>query len=214
MAPILVGIVPFGLVSGVSAVGVGISPWLAQAMAALVFAGSAQLAGVQLIAANAPVLVILATTAVINLRMAMYSAAMALQWPDLPARWKLPLAYLLTDQAFAVSVAHYQAKPDAPHKVAYFVGAGLAMWGTWQVATALGIFMAAELPPGWPLEFAIPLTFMVMMSKGINDRATGTAALVAGLVAVLAKPLPYNLGLIVAALVGIVVGLWAERRRS
>ena len=210
-APLLLGVVPFGMIYGVLAIGAGVPPALAQAMSALVFAGSAQFLTVQLIAAAAPAPVLVATACIVNLRHALYSASVAPYLRALPARWKWLLAYLLTDEAYAVAIVHYQAGGDAAGKHRYFLGAGLLLWSSWQVSTAAGIFLGAQVPSSWALDFTLALTFIALVVPALADRPAVVAALAAGLTAMLGATLPFNLGLVVAALVGIAAGLLTER---
>ena len=131
-----------------------------------------------------------------------------------PLRVKAPLAYMLTDQAFAVSVIRFRRDGDRVNRAAYFFGATGVQWLTWQVSTAVGVFLGARVPEVWALDFAIPLTFMALLVPAITDRATLLAALAASITAVLARPLPYNGGLLVAAVIGIAVGMIVEGARS
>jgi 4-azaleucine resistance transporter AzlC len=214
--PILIGVVPFGLIYGVLARAAGLPPEIAVAMSSIVFAGSAQFVGTQLIASSTPGIVILLTTAVVNLRHMLYSASVAPYLKSLPARWKYILAYLLTDEAYAVAIAHY-VETDAQHEVSpyrhwYFLGAGLALWSSWQVSTIIGVFVGAQIPASWSLDFTLALTFIALVIPALKDRPMIAAAVSAGVVAVLAGGLPYKLGLMVAAVTGICVGLWTERR--
>jgi branched chain amino acid efflux pump len=235
--PILVGGAPFGIFYGIIALGAGLAPFEAQAMSAVVFAGSAQLIAAQLFGLGTPAVVIILTGFVVNLRHALYSASVAPYVRHLNPAWKGLLAYLLTDEAYAVTIAHYRrgaepaqqgsyllgeaesetADPSgaAPwaHKHWYFLGAGLALWSEWQVSTALGVFLGAQIPASWGLDFTLALTFIALVVPLINNRPTLLAALAAGLVAVLAAGLPYRLSLMVAALAGILVGLTLEGRR-
>ena len=115
-------------------------------MSSVVFAGSAQFIGAQLMAGGAPVLVLLATTFVVNLRHLLYSASLAPHVQQLPLRWRLLLAYLLTDEAYAVTIVHYtdpHSPPAARHW--YYLGAGLALWTSWQISTAVGILFGAAV---------------------------------------------------------------------
>jgi 4-azaleucine resistance transporter AzlC len=215
--PILVGVFPFGMIYGVLALAAGLPPGLAQAMSAIVFAGSSQFLAVNLIGSGAPGLVILLTIFVVNLRHALYSASVAPYLRRLSPPWKLLLAYLLTDEAYAVAITHYVDHSVGPASPAanrhwYFLGAGLALWTAWQTSTALGIFLGAQVPDSWSLDFTLALTFIALLVPNLKDRASGLAALSAGVTAVLASGLPYKLGLLAAALVGILVGLWSERR--
>ena len=210
--PVLLGVFPFGMISGVAAVGVGIPAGISLAMSFIIFAGASQLAAVQLLGEGAPILVIIFTALIINLRFVMYSASIAPYFQRIPTQWKGLLAYLLTDQAYAVAVTHFQKNPELKHKRWFFLGAALPIWITWQFGSFLGVFLGAQVPSSWSLDFTIPLTFMALAVLAIKDRATVAAALSAGLVAVAAAGLPFNLGLLSAVLTGIVVGLFVESR--
>jgi len=210
--PILIGVIPFGMIYGVLALGAGLSPGEAQAMSAIVFAGSAQFMTVQLAGIGAPAILTILTGFVINLRHALYSGSIAPHMRQLNLKWKTLLAYLLTDEAYAVAIIHYQRESDNANKHWYFLGAGLALWVSWQTSTAVGIFMGAKVPPGWPLDFTLPLTFIALVVPALKNRASILAAIAAGFTSVLAAGLPYKLGLLSAALVGILVGLWSEEK--
>lgn len=218
-APLLLGVLPFGLIFGALAVGTGIPPVPALAMSSIVLAGSAQFVGTQLFSTGAPGPIILLTTFVVNLRHMLYSASLAPYVTRLRPSWKTLLAYLLTDEAYAVAITHYTAGTReqgnegtrTAHRHWFFLGAGLALWVTWQVSTAIGIFLGARIPASLNLEFALPLTFMALVRPAVTDRATAAAALTAGVVAVLADGLMLRLGIIVAAVCGIAAGLLTER---
>lgn len=210
--PILLGVVPFGMIYGVLALQAAIPSSAAQAMSAVVFAGSSQFLAVQLIRASTPALVIVMSIFVINLRHALYSASVAPYLVRLPLRWRAVLAYLLTDEAYAVTITHYQSAENIPHGQWFFLGAGLTLWSGWQLSTAAGIFLGTVIPAGWSLDFTLALTFIALLVPTIKDRAAATAALAAGVTAVLGYNLPFKLGLVAAALVGISVGLWTEAR--
>lgn len=208
--PILIGVIPFGLIYGVMALAVGMDQTIAQAMSAIVFAGSSQFVSTQLIKSGAPVFVILMTVAVVNLRHALYSASLAPYLKPLKPAWKWLLAYLLTDEAYAVTIVHYNQEGEIRLKHWFYLGAGLALWVTWQLSTAAGIFLGAVVPASWSLDFALTLTFLALMVPMIQERASLAAALSAGVAAVLFINLPYKLGLVIATLVGILVGSLLE----
>ncbi len=240
--PILLGVAPFGMIYGALAVGAGLPNAAAQAMSAIIFAGSAQFILTQLIGAGTPAAVLLLTVLVVNLRHMLYSASVAPYIHGLSRRWKWLLAYLLTDEAYAVAITRYQRRkveakvevkveaevkaedlssgrsltePDKRHW--YFLGAGLALWSCWQASTAIGIFLGAQVPPSWSLEFTLPLTFIALVIPALVDRPAVAAALSAGVVGVIGAGWPYKTGLVAAALVGIAVGVWLdgkERRRG
>ena len=212
--PLLIGVIPFGLIYGALAIGAGLSPAAAQMMSSLVFAGSAQFITAQLVHESTPGFVIVLTIAVLNLRHMLYSASLAPYVASLPMRWKVLLSYLLTDEAYAPTILHYEKEGSTPHAHWFWLGAGCALWVFWQLSTAVGIFLGAAIPESWSLEFALPLTFIAMLVPVLRDRPGIAAALSAGVVALIAYPLPYKLGLIAAALAGILVGTILESRKS
>ncbi len=212
--PLLIGVFPFGLIYGALALGVGLSTAAAQMMSSIVFAGSAQFIAAQLVHEAAPGLVIVLTIAVVNLRHMLYSASIAPYLASLSPRWKVLLSYLLTDEAYAPTILHYEKEGLTPSAHWFLLGAGLALWSTWQLSTALGIFLRKAIPDSWSLDFALPLTFIAMVVPVLKNRAAIAAALSAGVVALLAYSMPYKLGLILAALVGILVGTVLEERQS
>ena len=212
--PILIGVAPFGLIYGATALAAGLSPFMAQAMSFVVFAGSAQFVMVQLAAGGVPLLVIAATAFVVNLRHVLYSATIAPYLRAVP-RWpRQLLAYLLTDEAFTVSILRFEREPATPALGWYLAGAGLALWVTWQLSTAAGIFLGTTLPPSLPLDFALPLTFIALVIPNIRDRASASAAVTAVFVVLLARVLPFKLDLLLAALCGVIAGLVVERRET
>jgi 4-azaleucine resistance transporter AzlC len=210
--PLLIGVFPFGLIYGTLALGAGLSPTAAQMMSSIVFAGSSQFVAAQLIHDAAPGAVIVLTIAIVNLRHMLYSASIAPYIENLSPRWKSLLAYLLTDEAYATTVIHFEEQGITPTSHWFFLGAGLSLWSTWQTSSALGILLGTAIPAAWPLDFALPLTFIAMVMPVLKDRPIIASALCAGLVALLAYSLPYKLGLILAALAGIFVGTFLEGR--
>ncbi len=212
--PILIGVIPWGLIYGVIAIGAGLSPAAAVAMSSVVFAGSAQLIGAELIGGGVPGPVIVLTTFVVNLRHMLYSASVAPYLKHLSARWKWTLAYLLTDEAYVVMNLHYLQPGDPTYKHWFALGAGLTLWTSWQIATAAGVFLGGRVPASWSLDFTLALTFIGLVIPALGDWASVAAAVAAGLVALLAFDLPLKLGLMVAAAAGIAAGLIVESRRK
>lgn len=210
--PLLLGVIPFGTIYGVLALAAGIPPAAAQVMSAVVFAGSAQFVAVQLIGAGAPAVVVLLTTFVINLRHVLYSASLAPHLAPLHRPWKWLLAFLLTDEAYAVSIVrHRRGTPDSTGHW-YTLGVSLALWLSWQISTAVGIYLGAQVPPSWSLDFTLALTLIALVVPALNSGAAVAAATTAGVIAVVAAGLPFKLGLMLAASCGILAGLIAERR--
>ena len=210
--PILLGVIPFGLIYGVLAVGSGLPVEVAIAMSSIVFAGSSKFIGAQLIGVGTPGIVIVLTTFVVNLRHVLYSASIAPHVKPLRPIWKWLLAYLLTDEAYAISITHFDDRDKpAANKHWYFLGAGLALWSTWQISSIAGVIFGRQVPEGWALDFTLALTFIALVVPRLKDRPSVAASVSAGIVAVLGNDLPYKLGLMLAALIGILLGLVLER---
>ncbi|MBK8900011.1 MAG: AzlC family ABC transporter permease [Anaerolineaceae bacterium] len=217
-SPLLTGDLPFGMLYGALAL-TALAPLPALAMSSIVFAGSAQIVAAQLFASATPGVVIVLTTFVVNLRHLLYGASLAPHLKHLPGRWQWLLAYLLTDEAYAIAITRYE-RPDVTSQGAagtnahwYTLGAGLTLWLSWQISTAVGIMLIARLdiPPEWGLDFILPLTFIALIMPVLADKAAWLAALAAGVMALLLAALPLKLGLIAAALSGIFVGVMVER---
>jgi 4-azaleucine resistance transporter AzlC len=211
--PLLIGVFPFGMIYGALALNAGLDKFASQMMSSMVFAGSAQFVTTQLVHEAAPGFVIVVTIAVVNLRHMLYSASLAPYLSALSTRWKLLLSYLLTDEAYAPTVIKYERDGVNPFSHWFLLGAGLALWSTWQVSTAFGIFLGTAIPESWSLDFALPLTFIAMVVPVLKGRPYIAASLSAGVVALVAYSLPFRLGLILAALVGIAVGTYLEGKQ-
>jgi len=208
--PILIGVTPFGMIYGALAANAGLTNIEAQAMSSVVFAGSAQFLLVQLFAINTPALIMILNGIVINLRHVLYSASVAPYTNHLNLIWKTILSYLLTDEAYAVTIMHYKEK-SYQWQHYFFLGAGMALWSAWQISTAVGIFIGAQVPPSWGLDFSLALTFIALAVPPINDKPSLFAALAAGITALLTRGLPYKLNLIAAAVVGVTAGVLGEK---
>lgn len=210
-APMSMSIIPFGVVCGAAASTAGMTPLQASAMSWVIFAGSAQIAATQLFASGAPLLVILATAAIVNLRFLMYATSLATHFRAQNRRWQALIAYLLTDQAFALTIIHRTQHPERQADLRWFyLGVAGATWLSWQLATIAGILLGNLVPASWSLDFIVPLTFIAMVVPLLGDRATRLAAAGGGLASVLLV-LPLKLNLIGAALIGVAVGIAADR---
>lgn len=214
MLPMLLGAIPFGIIFGSLAGAAGLSIGQTIGMSLLVFAGSAQFIALSLLGAGVGLAVLLLTTVVVNLRHALYSASLQPFVRHLPARWRVPLAFWLTDEAYAV-VQHRYAEQDAsPNKHWYFLGAALAMYVNWQLCTLVGVIFGQSVPNlgSWGLDFAMLATFIGIVVPMLRNRPQVAAALAAAAVALVCHELPYKLGLLAAAFSGILVGVVLERR--
>ena len=209
-APLQIGIIPFGLVFGVIGLESGLSFLQTILMSVILFGGASQIVFAQLVATGTPAPVLIGSVSTINLRHMLYSISIAPYIRDLPLRWRIPLAYLLTDEAYAVSIKRFQSQPASPFMHYHLLGTGLTLWIVWQSSTIIGAVAGASIPESWQLSFAVPLTFLAIVAPNIKLRSDLVAALAAGISAIALQPLPWNLWLIIAALIGIAAGVIAS----
>lgn len=210
MVPMLLAVVPFGLLVGATAVSVGLSVVQAIAFSMFTYAGASQVAAFGLIDLGAPIAILLLTVGMVNLRLAIYGAALAPYLRAIPLPMRAFMLAILTDQVFAFGVLRFDEDPELPRRD-YYLGFALTMWFGWTVATVVGALAGTRVPADWSLDFAIPLIFLALLLPMLRDRPNVVAALVGGGVALAAAGLPFNLGLILAVLSGIAAGAVSER---
>ena len=215
VAPSLAGTIPFGLVVGVASVAAGLSAMQTVVLSIAAFSGIAQLIACQLIAVQSPVLLTMTAAAVVSLRLLMYSAALAPHLAHLDRRWRLLLAYVMTDQSFAMTVRRYEEPGERRWKHWHFVGSATTLYVSWQLAVVAGVIAGASVPTDWSLDFVVVLTFIALLVPVVRTRADLAAAVVAGALALVAAGLPYRLSLIAGSVAGIAVGMALDfsRRR-
>src|SRR5689334_11105267 len=199
--PVLIGVVPFGVITGVAMVASGIPPLAAMLMSVFVFAGASMVASAQLLASHAPALLVVLTAAIINLRFMMYSASLRAHFAHAPLRWRLLIGYLTADNVYGLALQRFSGRVAGEYKLAYFLGAGAAVWFAWQAAVFAGVAIGAGVPAAWRLDFAAPLAFIAMTIPLLRDRAMVAAALAAGISVVAAHALPLKLSVLLAAAV-------------
>lgn len=214
ITPLLLGVVPFGLIVGVAAANAVIGVVPAWSTGFIIFAGAAQLVTIDLFNTGTAAVVIIATALVINLRHMMYSAALADAFREFPPPWRYGLPYLMTDQAFAISFTHFEDHEDPVYRRWFFLGAGAGLWVPWQLAMTAGALLGTQVPASWSLDFAVPLVFLVLVVIAVKSTSTFVAAIVGGIAAVIGMDVPYNLGLMIAAALGVAAGVVAERIRT
>ena len=211
MAGTALGIAAWGLVTGVAMVKSGLSVPLALLMGLTVYAGSAQLAVLPLMAVGAPLWVVWFTAICVNLRFVILSSMWRSYFSHLSLRHRLSAAYFSGDVIFVNFMRRYpKAKPE-PEQVPYFWGAALTNWLAWQIPSTLGIFLADQIPLTWGLGFAGVLALMGVLLSMLNDRATWVASVVACTAAVAAFAMPLKLNILVAIAAAVACGLVMEQ---
>lgn len=220
VAPALVALAIWGLVTGVATVKSGLTQWQAIGMSLLMFAGTAQLAALPLIVADAPLWVVLLTVAVVNLRFVIFSAGLYPYFRHLPLGRRMALGYVTGDVSFAISVSRWslQGLPGegSIERTWFYLGVCSGTWVTWQVSSIAGILVGSGIPGHWGLDFVAILALVALVLPMIVGAPMIAGALVAGTVAVLAAAAPLKLGLVIAVVAGIgaalLVDLAQERR--
>lgn len=214
ISPVLLGVVPFGLAAGAVTVEAGYGVPETVGHSVLIFAGASQIAAVTLLGDGASVPVVVLTVLVINLRMLMYAASLAPHLAEVPMRRRLLGAYLLTDQAFAVSIDRFQHPTTPDQRWWFYLGAAVTLWAPWQVSTVLGTVLGAAIPESVPLGFAVPLMFLALLVPTVSDSPTLAAAVTSATLATVGAGLPSNLGMLLGAFAGIAVGTAVALTRS
>ncbi|MEB0139374.1 MULTISPECIES: AzlC family ABC transporter permease [unclassified Undibacterium] len=209
-APTWFGVGAWGLVVGVAMIKAGLSLTQALVMTLTVFAGSAQLAALPLIAAHAPALVIFATALVVNLRFVIFSAILAPHFANLPWRSRTWLGFLSGDVSVGLFLQRFPELGNFTGKLGYLKGLIYPNWAAWQIGSIIGIVLGAQVPASWGLGFAGTLAMLCIMLPLIINRAALVGVAVAGVIALLALALPYKLGLLLAVLIGMAAAMCCD----
>ena len=219
VAPMLLGVIPFGLVAGATPVTGRLGAGAAVGLSTIVFAGASQLAAADVLADGGSALVAALAAWTINLRMLLYSASLAPLLANESLRRRMLAAYLLTDQAYAVSITRWTAEGDRPERrLPFYFGAGGLLWVVWLISTIVGALIGSAVPEDLPLDFAVPLVFLVLLVPAISSRPAAVAALVGGAAAVAAAeagagPLSVMVGAVAGIAAGATADVVVERRR-
>ena len=198
---------PFGLVCGVAAVQAGLGEWGAVALAGLAFAGSSQAVLTQFLSGGAPLMIAVVSGLVVNLRMAVYSAAISPRIAGATRKERLLWAAFLVDQTFISNEARRLRGEHQHHALAFYLGCALTLWPWWVLMNAIGAFAGAKLPTSWQLDFTIPLSFVAMVVPLLKNRGQIFAALAGGTAGVALYAMPLKTGLIAACVFGTCVGM-------
>jgi predicted branched-subunit amino acid permease len=204
---------PFGVVCGVAAANAGLTPSAALALPGLVFAGSSQAVLTQFLQNASSLWIAVLSGLVVNLRLALYSAAMAPRLRHLSVPRRMAVAFFLVDNAFAFVQRRAQERPHEPQAqlLAYYAGIICVVWPSWVVFCAVGVLAGHVIPASWQLDFAIPLSFIAILATSVRGMPMLAAAVTGAIASVALFALPLKLGLIAACLLGLLAGLVVER---
>lgn len=215
-APFILVIVPFSTLFGILATEAGLSVFEVLAFSVVVIAGAAQFTALQLMNEEAPTLVVLASALAVNLRMAMYSASLTPHIGAAPLWQRAIAAYFTVDQSYAVSITKFEAEPEMtlPDKIAYFMGVVTPVCPLWWIFTGVGAYVGEAIPASFALDFAVPITFLAIIAPALRTKAHVSAALTAAALSLLLVSVPYNLGILLAGLGGMIVGARVEAAKE
>ena len=215
-APFVLVAGPFGMLFGVLGSEAGLNLLQVMAFSFTVFAGAAQFTALQLMLEETPTVIVLISALAVNLRVAMYSASLTPYLGAAPLWQRALAAYFTVDQSYALSIVKFETDTalTLPQRMGYFFGTCALIAPVWYLATFLGAVLGSRIPETWALDFILPLAFTALVAPMLRTPAHLVAAFVGCAVAIVAAALPYNLGLIVAGLSGMMAGAEVERRLS
>ncbi|MBK1612926.1 branched-chain amino acid ABC transporter permease [Rubrivivax gelatinosus] len=214
MAGILPGIGAWGMITGVAMIKAGLSVPLAVLMTLLVYAGSAQLAALPLMAAGAPIWVVWATAFCVNLRFVIFSAQWRPYFAAYPRAERARMAFFSGDLNYILFMRRFPDPVPAPEQKPYFWGGAVSNWFAWQVPSMVGIALADVIPTSWGIGFAGTLALIGLACSLLGSRSSLIAAVVAGCAAVAAYALPLRLNIVVAIAAAVAIGVMLDRPGS
>ena len=203
VSPLMIPVVPFGLIFGVLSLEIGFTPLETIGMSLIVFGGASQIVLLQLFSGGASSLVIISSVGAVNSRHMLYGAVVSEHLSDLKMIWKIIISYFLIDQAFAVSNEYLKKNKDK-NNYFHLVGGGATCWIIWQSTTFLGIILGSAIPEELGLSFAVPLTFLALLVNDFRKLINVIVIIISGLVATIGYNfIPFKAYVIVAALTGL-----------
>ena len=203
VSPLMIPVVPFGLIFGILAIDIGFTPLATMGMSLIIFGGASQIVLLQLFSGGASSLVIISSVGAVNSRHLLYGAVVSEHVSDLKLFWKIIISYFLIDQAFARSNEYFKKSNDK-NKYFHLIGGGVTCWVIWQTTTFLGIILGSAIPEKLGLSFAVPLTFLALLVNDFRKMINVIVIIISGLVATLGyNYIPYKAYVIVAAFVGL-----------
>ena len=203
VSPLMIPVVPFGLIFGVLAIDIGFSPIETMAMSLIIFGGASQIVLLQLFSGGASSLVIISSVGAVNSRHLLYGAVVSEHLSDLKLIWKIIISYFLIDQAFAISNEYLKKNKDK-NRYFHLVGGGVTCWIIWQSTTFLGIILGAAIPEKLGLSFAVPLTFLALLVNDFRKFINVIVIIISGSIALFGYNfIPFKAYVIVSALVGL-----------
>ena len=207
ISPLLIPVVPFGIIFGAIGIELGFSPLITYATSLIIFGGASQIVFIQLLSGGASSLVAITSVGVINSRHFLYGAVLTEYLEKLSLIKKLLISYLITDQTFAVSSRYFKNHKINNNSHYHLIGAGVILWTTWQVTTIIGIFLGSIVPDQWGLKFAIPLTFLAIIINEFRKLDHVLVMIISGISSLVFFDVPFKAYIIITPLIGLLSAL-------
>ncbi len=201
--PIQIGVFPFGIIYGIIAIESGLSWLQAFLMSSIIFAGASQIAFTKLYLIVSP-LTLLTSIIAINMRHLLYGLSINEYLKTLSLRWRISLSYLLTDEAYAVSIKYFYKNKNQEFFHYHLLGSGLTLFITWQLSSLMGIFFGEKIPNFLNLEFIIPLSFIAIIIPILKNKNEVIACLISGFSSIIFYTLNIEFWIIASAFSGII----------
>ena len=205
VTPLLLPVVPFGIIFGAIGIELGFGPYITYATSIIIFSGASQIVFFQLLSNGASSIIAITSSSVVSTRHLLYGAVVAQYLSKLSLTWKIFLSYLLTDQAFAVSQEYFKKKPNDEYKHYYLLGAGLTLWIIWQVTTVIGILVGSIVPDELGLTFTIPLTFLALLINYFRKLDHLIVIFLSGLSSIIFFNAPFKSYIILSSLLSLLI---------
>ena len=214
VSPLMIPVIPFGLIFGVLSIDIGFSPLATLGMSIIVFGGASQIILLQLFSGGASSLVIISSVGAVNSRHLLYGAVVSEHLSDLKLIWKIIISYFLVDQAFASSNLYFKKNKNS-NRYFHLLGGGMTCWVTWQATTLLGIILGSAIPEKLGLSFAVPLTFLALLVNDFRKIINVIVIIVSGVIATFGyNYIPYKAYVIVAALGGLLTAMILTKEKK
>ena len=202
--PLMIPVVPFGIIFGAIGIELGFGPYLTYATSIIIFSGASQIVILQLLSAGASSLVAITSSSVVSTRHLLYGAVVSQYLNHLSIYWKIGLSYLLTDQAFAVSNEYFKKNNDNKFKHYHLVGSGFTLWFIWQATTIIGIFLGSIVPEELGLTFTIPLTFLALLVNYLRKIDHLIVIILSGISSIVFFDVPFKAYIILSSIIALI----------
>ena len=202
--PLMIPVVPFGIIFGVIGIELGFGPYLTYVTSIVIFSGASQIVILQLFSAGASSLVAITSSSVVSSRHLLYGAVVSQHLNHLSIYWKIGLSYLLTDQAFAVSNEYFKKNNSNKYKHFHLIGSGFTLWLIWQITTIIGIILGSIVPEELGLTFTIPLTFLALLVNYLRNFNHLIVILLSGTSSILFFDFPFQSYIILSSFIALI----------